>query len=523
MYDVIIKNGMLIDGTGASMRKADVGIKGDKIKKIGDLHDERAETEIDAQWLLVCPGFIDVNNHSDTFWQIFSEPDLESLVYQGITTIVGGNCGSSLAPLASPRTIESIQKWIDLKRINVDWLKTGEFFDFMEKKKLSVNFATLAGHATLRRGILEDQMRNLVPKELDFVRKMLAESLKEGALGMSTGLIYTHARLASEEELVDLAKVVEKSGGVYATHIRGEKEELLNSVEEAIKIARESGVKLHISHLKAMGKANWIKMDQALALIDEAKRNGVDVSFDVYPYTFTGSVLYALLPAWVTDGGKRMLIHRLRDQAIRTKVISEMKDSGFDYKNVEIAMSPLDKTLARRKISEIALSQGKSIENAVLDILIASEGRVIISAEVLSEENVRKAVVHPLSIIATNGAGYSVSHAKTGEMVHSRSFGTMIRVFSKYVVKEKVLTWENAVRKMTSYPAEKFGIKKRGVLKEGNFADIAILDQGKVKDLSIKENPYQYSKGVEYLVVNGEMILKEGEYLGVREGRIIRR
>ncbi|OGI28429.1 MAG: hypothetical protein A2288_02825 [Candidatus Moranbacteria bacterium RIFOXYA12_FULL_44_15] len=523
MFDILIKNGMLIDGTGVPMRKADVGIKDDKIKKIGDLHDEKAEAEVDAQGLLVCPGFIDVNNHSDTFWQIFLEPDLESLVYQGITTIIGGNCGSSLAPLASPRTIESIQKWIDLKKINVDWLKAGEFFDFLDKKKFSVNFATLTGHATLRRGILEDKMRNLVPKELDFVIKMLLESLREGSLGMSTGLIYTHARLASEEELTALAEVVKKMGGVYATHIRGEKEELLNSVEEAIRIAKKSKVKLHISHLKAMGSENWPKMVQALDLIDEAKKSGVDITFDVYPYTFTGSVLYALLPAWVSEGGKNMLIHRLRDRAVRAKVISEMKESGFDYDKVEIAISPMDKTLARRKIVEIASSQGKSIEDAVLDILIASEGRVITSAEVLSEENVRKAVVHPLSIIATNGAGYNASHAVTGEMVHPRSFGTMTKIFSKYVSKEKILTWENAVKKMTSCPAEKFGIKKRGVLKEGNFADIAVLDQGKIKDLSTKENPYQYSKGVEYLLVNGKIILKEGKYLGVRNGRIIRR
>lgn len=522
MFDVVIKNGTIIDGTGASMFLGDVGIRENKISKIGNLKNEKADIEINADGKYVCPGFIDVNNHSDTYWQLFLNPDLESLVYQGITTIIGGNCGSSIAPLTSPKNIESIQKWADLRKINVNWLRFREFSEFMDDKNFSVNFGTLVGHGTMRRGILSDDARSMNAKELNFLRKELADSMKDGAFGMSTGLVYTHARLASAEELVELANIVKKYNGVYATHIRGEKEELIESCEEAVEIARKSGVKLHISHLKAMGKKNWKKMDEALDIIDHAFESGIDVSFDVYPYTNTGSVLYTLLPAWVSEGGKKMMIHRLKDPVIRAKVVSEMKKSDFDYNKVEIAISPLNRTLARRKISEIAASQEKSVEDAVIDILIASEGRVITSMEILSEDNVKKAIKHPLSMIVTNGSGYNLKHRSTGEIVHPRSFGSFIKVLTQYVMKEKLLSFEEAIKKMTSFPAKKFALYKRGEIREDNFADIVVFDKKKLESPATKENPYQYSQGVEYVINNGQIVLSQGEYIGERAGRMIK-
>lgn len=522
MFDIIIKNGTIIDGTGQKSIQADVAVKNNKIVKIGELQDEKGEFEIDATGKIVCPGFIDVNNHSDTYWQIFLNPNLESLVYQGITTIIGGTCGSSLAPLATSKTIESIQKWIDLKRVSFNWLSLKEFFKFLEDKKFSLNFATLIGHETLRRGILEDESRSLNPKELKFIQKMLKDSMKEGAVGLSTGLVYTHAKLATSEELIDLANIVKKYDGVYVSHIRDEANELVESVEELIKIGKTAKVRSHISHLKAIGEENWEKMDEVLALLDKAFESGLDISFDVYPYTNTGSVLYTLLPSWVTEGGKKMMLHRLKDPIIRAKVTSEMKNSNFEYAKVEIASSPLDKTLNSKKITEIAQSRNSTVEDAIIDILIASEGRVITSMEVLSEENVRKAIIHPLSMIATNGAGYSKNHIATGENVHSRSFGTFIKVLVKYVFKEKILTLEQAIRKMTSFPAEKFRIKNRGKIKTGYYADILILDRSKLDSLSTKERPYQYCEGVEYSFINGKIAIKEGEYTGMRVGEVIK-
>lgn len=522
MYDVIIKNGTIIDGTGAKTYEGDVAVKNGRIAAIGELHDERAETEIDAQGKYVCPGFIDVNNHSDSYWQIFLEPELDSLIYQGITTIVCGNCGSSLAPLTSAKNLETIQKWVDFKLINLNWLQMTDFLKAVEQRKLPVNFSTLVGHATLRRGVLQDQSRHLVYNELKFINSMLEKAMKDGAFGLSSGLIYSHARTAPLEELVGLAKIVKKYGGVYATHVRGEKEELISAIQEAIEIGDKSGAKLHISHLKAMGRKNWKKMDEALRLIDEAEKFGVDISFDVYPYTNTGSVLYALLPAWVAEGGKRMMIHRLKDLEIRKKVIEEMKKTGFDYDRVEIAISPLNRTLARKKITEIAKSQEKSVEDAIIDILIASEGRVITSMEVLSEKNIEKALKHPRSIVASNGAGYKIEHAQTGEVIHPRSFGSFMRILAHYVQKKKLLSLEEAIRKMTGFPAERFGIKERGVIAKENYADLLVIDPVKMDSPASKENPYQYAKGIDWMLVNGKVVIKNGEYNKGRSGQVIR-
>lgn len=503
------------------MYKADVGIKEDRIVAIGELHNEKCEIEIDAKDRFICPGIVDVNNHSDTYWQIFSNPDLESLVYQGVTTIIGGNCGSSLAPLADPETIDSIQKWVNIRRLNLDWLNVEEFFEVVEQKRLSINFATLLGHGTIRRGILKNEMRSLTPRELSLIQDILGKSLQDGGLGMSTGLVYTHARSTPTEELVELAKIIKKFNGIYTTHLRDEGKNFLEAVEEAIKIGEESGVKIHISHLKVMGEENWKLFDEGLRLIDHAFERGVDVTFDVFPYTNTGTVLYTLLPDWVSAGGKKMMIQRLKDPAIRSKVIAEMKVSGFDYSKIKIAISSLNKTLSRKSILEIAKSQEKSPEDAVVDVLIASEGRVITSIESLSQDNVEKAIVHPLSIVATNGSGYSIDHAKTGESVHPRSFGTFPRVLSEYVIEKKIISWETAVKKMTGYPAKKFGIKNRGEIKEKNFADIIIINKDKIEDLATSENPYQYSKGIEFVLVNGEIILKDGVYGRERAGRIL--
>lgn len=523
MYDIIIKNGTLIDGSGEPMYTADIGIKDDRIAKIGDLSNEKSEVQIDAYERLVCPGFVDVNNHSDTYWRIFSDPYLESLVHQGITTIVGGNCGSSLAPLLGPKAIESVQKWLSINNPSLNWDTMEEFLKMIEKtNKLSVNFATLVGHATLRRSILGDDMRNLTLKEGEFLAKKLGIAMKEGAIGMSSGLVYTHAKSTTQDELINFAKIIKKYGGVYVTHIKNEDKNFLESIEDSLEIARQTKVKLHISHLKVTGEKNWHQMESALDAITRAQETGLDVTFDVFPYTNIGSVLYTLLPSWATDGGKKMMLERLKDSKMRAKVVAEMKESGIDFSKIEIASSPLAKSLSRRKITEIASSQGKSVEEAVLDTLVASEGKVIISMDVLSEKNIEMAIIHPAAIVATNGSGYSDTHGTTGEIVHPRSFGTFPRILSKYVQGKKILKWEEAIKKMTSFPAEKFNIEKRGRLKEKYFADIVIIDRDKIRDLATPENPYQYNKGIDLVMVNGQIALVNGSYNGHRAGSVIR-
>ena len=501
----------------------DIGIKEGKIKEIGDLQNEKAENVIDAKGKYVSPGFIDVNNHSDTYWRIFLDPNLPSLLHQGITTIIGGNCGSSLAPLTNRDIIQTIQKWADIKQMNLNWLGVEEFLKEVEKRKIAVNFATLTGHATLRRGILGDKVENLSESEIKLMKKMLEKSMKDGSIGFSTGLVYTHAKLASKKEIVEMAKIVKKYNGVYATHIRGEAEELLEAVKEAIEVAKESGVNLEISHLKAMGEKSWPLFEKALKMIEKANKEGIKVNFDVYPYTTTGSVLYVLLPDWASEGGKKLMVHRLKDSVIRAKLLKEMKESEYDYSKVIISISPLNKTLSRKRIVDIAEVQGKSVEETIIDILIASEGRVVTMMEVLSEKNVIKAIKNPLSIICTNGSGYSVEHRNTGELVHPRNFGSFPRILSKYVKETKILTWEEAIHKMSGKPAEKFGIKKRGTIKEGNFADVVIIDPKTIEDFATPENPYQYPKGVEKVIVNGKVALNDGKLEDTKAGEIIRK
>ncbi|EKE11777.1 MAG: hypothetical protein ACD_15C00027G0026 [uncultured bacterium] len=523
MYDILIKNGTLIDGSGEPMYRADIGIKDDRIVKIGKLQNEKADIEIDASERLICPGFIDVNNHSDAYWQIFSNPQLESLLYQGITTIIGGNCGASLAPLLGAKAIESLQKWSNINKTSLNWLTMKEFLKEIEKRKLALNFATFVGHATLRRMIVGDDMRGLKLDEIDFLSKKVAIAIKEGSLGMSSGLVYTHARSTSEEELIAIAKTIKKYDGVYVTHMRNERHGLVESVEESLEIARKTNVKLHISHLKAVGEKNWGLMDTALDMISHARENGIDVTFDVYPYTNVGSVLYTLLPFWATDGGKKMMIARLKDPILRERITNEMRESDVDYSKIEIASSLLNKTLSRRKISEIAFSQEKSIEDAVIDTLIASDGRIIISMDVLSDENIEKALIHPAAIVSTNGSGYDDVHGKTGEVVHPRSFGTFTKVLSKYVLGKRILRWEEAISKMTSIPAKKFGIEKRGTIKEGYYADVVVFNRDEISDMATIENPYQYSRGIDFVLINGKIVLQEGACNGNRPGEVIRR
>jgi N-acyl-D-aspartate/D-glutamate deacylase len=523
MYDLLIKNGTLIDGTGRPMVRGDVAVKEDRIEAIGDLSGAMAERIIDAAGHYVAPGFIDVNNHSDTYWQLLANPELESMLRQGVTTVIGGNSGSSLAPLTDPSVIRSIQKWTDVGKINFNWLSMKEFLAEIDRRGLTLNFATLVGHGTIRRGAMKDETRPIAPREIALMEDLLERALKEGAIGLSTGLIYTHARGAGSREIATLVRKVVEHGGVYATYVRDEGAGLPKAVEEAIAIAKETDVMLHISHLKAVGRENWPLMEEAFTLIDTAVTSGLRVSFDVYPYTATGSVMYTLLPPWITESGRKMMLHRLRDVQVRQAVIRDMKKERRDYSQVLIAVSQLNKMLTRRKVSDISVLQGKAPEEVILDVLLASDGRAIVSLEVLSEKNIEKAVQHPSSVISSNGTGYNLTHKLTGDIVHPRSFGTFPKVFARYVRGRKLLSWEEAVHKMTGKPAAAFGLAERGLLKEGYFADIVVIQPDEIEDRATMEEPYRYPDGIPYVIVNGETILDQGQLTGKRPGVILKR
>lgn len=521
MYDIIIKNGTILDGSGRSMYRSDIAINEDRIVAVGDFSHIRGEKEIDATGKYITPGFIDVNNHSDTYWQLLADPLLESMVRQGVTTIIGGNSGSSLAPLSDPNVIRSIQKWTDVDRINFNWLSMKDFLSEVEKRRPSINFATLVGHGTIRRGVMQDETRNITPEEIVTMQRLLKTALNQGAIGFSTGLKYTHARGAGTRELVALTRTAVASQGLYATYVRDEGANLVKAVEEALLIARETGALIHISHLKAVGEKNWHLMDEVFNLIETAALHDIAVTFDVYPYTSTGSVLYTLLPEWVTQNGRKMMIERLRDRQTYLSVLRDMATNDLDYSKILISVSTLSKMLSRKRISEIAVLQGKTPQEIVLDFLLASDGRAIVSMEVLSERNVLKAIQHPFSIISSNGAGYDLAHATTGDLVHPRNFGTFPKVFAQYVRREKALSWEEAVHKMTGKPAQKFNLEKRGVLGKGFFADVVIFDPEIIEDKATMESPYQYPVGISHVIVNGAITVEAGE-ICARKGRVLR-
>lgn len=521
MFDIIIRGGTIIDGSGKPMFKSDIGIKDDEISKMEDLSNEQAEYEIDAQGKYVTPGFIDTNNHSDTKWRIFSDPNLKSLVYQGITTIIGGNCGSSLAPLDNSEMIKSIRKWLDITKININWVSTKDFLEEVKKINLPVNFGTLVGHSTVRRGIVGDSLKDLEDIELEEMKKIIAKAFKEGAVGLSTGLVYSHAKLASQRELQELAKLVSRKKRIFTAHIRDESSNILESIDEVIKIAQKTGARLQISHLKIMGEKNWSFMDDVLNKIENAKEKGVDIGFDVYPYTATGSVLYTFLPDWVSRGGRKLMIGRLKDSRIRKKIIKEMKKDNIDYGNIIVSVYSFDNTVIRRTIKDVAKSQEKGIEDAVIDLLIASNGQITTITKVLSEENLNKVIKHPLSIISSNGAGYGISHKSSGDLVHPRDFGSFPKVLYDFVKRKNLLEWEDAINKMTGKPAKRFNIKKRGIIQKGYFADVVVIDPETIKDNATIDKPYQYSTGIDYVIVNGKIVVENGEYTETRNGEII--
>jgi len=438
---------------------------------------------------------------------------------------LGGNCGSSLAPLVEGRYIISIQKWADIQEVNVNWLSMEEFLDVLEAKKIGINFATLVGHSTLRRGLLGEEFRPLKPQEIKEMERMLKDALSQGAFGLSTGLVYSHAKVASTEEIIRLAKIVKKEKGVYTSHIRGEAEELIPAIKETLTIAKKSKVNTEISHLKAMGEKNWNSFSEAIKLIEDARKQGLNLNFDVYPYTVSGSVLYILLPDWVAEGGKKKLIERLKDPSIKAKVVQEMQEKKpYEYDKVIIAISPADKTFIGKKITEIAQVQGVSVEEAIVNMLIASQGRVITFFKTLSEENVKMGLKHSLSFVASNGSGYDIDYyTRKKELVHPRCFGAFPRFLRKYVREEKLISWEEAIYKITGGPAEKIGLKKRGALKKGNFADITVFNPKTVIDKATFENPFQYPEGIDYVIVNGKIAVDKGKYTGEMAGRVLRK
>lgn len=521
---MLIKGGTIIDGTGKDRYKADIRIEGEFVKEISqNLMVKAGEEVIDASDKFVTPGFVDIINRSDTHFSIVLRPGLNSIIKQGVTTIIGGSCGASLAPLISWESILPLQKWQDVRGINTNWSTMGEFLADVETRPIAGNFATLTGHGTIRRGLMNDSFRRLSDSELKTVEYMIEKSIIEGSFGMSVGLEYSHEKVAAFEELVRLAKILKKKNCLFAIHLRDEGEDLVVSVNEVIALARESGVSCHIYHLKALGEKYWNQFETVLEMINSANDSGTDITFDIYPYSRTATVLYLLLPGWVSQGGKHKVLIHLKNNYIRDRVREEMSGQESTIGQIVISSGGVDNFSAGKSIEEISRLSNLSIIDSFMNVIIASNDRAIGFIPTISEENIDMGIKNRYSFIGSDGAGYSVRDKTKRILVHPRSFGSLVRFLAKFVRDKNLLGWEEAIKKITSAPARSVGLLKRGMIAKGYFADIAVFDPKNLKDFSTFKNPFQYSEGMDYVIVNGGVALKRGKFQKKKYGKVLRK
>lgn len=521
-YDILIQGGEVLDGESKGSRTTDIGIKGEKIAGMGTFSVTDAKTIIKAEGHYVTPGFIDISNHSDTHLTMFQYPRLESMAMQGVTTIIGGNCGASLAPLASPEAIHAIDKWADPSRINVNWNTMGEYLGEMEKLKLGVNYGTFVGYGTLRRSVIGNEIRLLTTEEREKVKFLLRESMTEGAYGISFGLTYGHERISSSEEIIDVVRAIRGTRALVKIHLRSEGAELLGALNEAIHIGRESEVSIQISHLKAIGKKTWPLFAKGLEMISRACASGVDIHFDVSPFNATGSLLYLLIPAWARHGGFIELFKKIDDAVFYAKIIAELDRFTLHYDRILIT-SAHTKTAVGKTIQEIADEMGLPPAEALVRLVRVNEGRVSIVGRTLSRQNMERGILHDASYVASDGEGYDQIEFESGNLAHPRAFGAFPHFWHLFVSDFSKMAPHEAIVKITSGPAQALGLAERGVLKVGNVADIAVFNKRLFKDRATYRNPYRYPAGIASVIINGSLVVHEGTHTGMRAGSVLRK
>jgi len=531
VFDLILEKGELIDGTGGERFRADVGIKGDRLDAIGDLTGAEAKRRIDATGLMVAPGFIDIHCHSDT--TLLINPRAESMIRQGCTTQVIGNCGHTVAPIQPERRgqLRQTLSVIDFG-IEWEWETFGEFLDAYQKKGIAVNVVPLVGHCAIRADVMGFEGRPATGEELERMKRLVARCMDEGAWGLTAGQMYPPSMYAGMEEMVELCKTVAERDGIYATHMRSYSLALVESVAEVCEIARRSGVRAQVSHLLAAGKPNWGKVAESLRLIEEANRDA-EVHADKYPYTAGSANLSQRLPGWAHEGGAEMMLSRLASPAIRESIKAEMQNPPgewsdyvpMDYNDliVSFVASEENQPFQGRSIAGIARMRGCDPEDAILDLILEERNRVNMVAHVQSEEETRAAITSRYGMIGSDGWAVAPYGPLSAGKPHPRSYGTFPRVLGRYVRDEKVMSLEEAVYKMTGLPAAKLGLKDRGILAVGKVADICVFNAATVLDRADFADPHRYPEGIEYVIVNGWVEIERGEHRGGLKGRVLRR
>lgn len=522
-FDLIIKGAYIVDGRGGPGFLGDIGVRGERIAALGSIPAARGHRVIAAEGLVASPGFVDIHSHSD--YHLLLNPQAESSIRQGVTLEIGGNCGYSAAPIWGEWLLERAEAYQKVYGLDLPWERPSEYFAHLEGLGISVNFGLLMGHNTLRGSAMGGAARPPTSQELSAMAEAARQGMREGALGLSTGLVYQPACFAKPSELVALAKVVREEGGILTAHIRNEGDQLLEALQEILFIAKEAEVPLQISHLKTYRETNWGKLQEAFLLIEEARALGQDVTADRYPYTAANTGLQAVLPRWAVEGGKREQVDRLKDPTARGKIKAELREKPVRYwGNVMISevASERNRRYEGLRLDEAASLAGQDPIDFVLDLLAEEEGFVDAIFFTMSEENLKRILQKPYVMIGSDSGCRAHYGPLSRGRPHPRTFGTFPRILGRYVREEGLLNLETAIKKMTWDPCRKLKIEDRGLLEVGCYADIVLFDREAVKDLATYEEPIRYPEGIRYVLVNGQITVEEGEHTGVTAGKVIR-
>lgn len=525
--DVVIANGRVVDGTGAPWFRADIGIRGDRIVAIGNLAERAASTRIDATGLTVSPGFVDLLGQSE--FNVLVDPRAASKVMQGVTTEITGE-GSSIAPLNDALVKASAAPYEHFG-VTRDWRTIAEYFARLRRTPPAINIGTFVGSGTLRGYVVGQDNRPATPAQLEQMKALLAEGMEDGALGVSSSLQYVPNRFASTDELVELAKVAAKYGGIYITHQRSEANQVFESLDEVFTIAERADIPAEIWHLKTAYRANWGKMPEALRRIEAARARGLRVSANIYPYNRASNGLDACLPVWAREGGTDAMLARLKDPAQRERIKRDMDDPQAPYENqwygsggadgvllIEV-LNPDLRQYEGKTLAEIGRARGTDPRDAVMDLVIADRAESSVILAMMDDADVKTALVHPMISIGTDSGARAVDGPLSVSKSHPRGWGSFPRILGRYVRDERLLTLEEAVRKMTSQAAIRVGIADRGILRPGMAADIAVFDLAGLEDVSTFDNPNRYSAGVRFVFVNGRAVVANGVITDERPGR----
>ena len=529
-FDVVITNGHIIDGTGSPWYSGDVGIREGRIAAIGVLSAAPRKRTIDAKGRVVAPGFIDMLGQSET--TILVDPRLPSKIYQGITTEVTGE-GGSAAPL-NEEIITNDRPAYQHYKINPDWQTFRQYFAHLEKQGIGINLASYVGATQVRRMVLGDADVQPTAEQLEKMRSLVRDAMHDGAVGVSTSLEYAPAPYAKTAELIALAEEASKFGGIYATHMRSEGDAVLESIDEAIRIGREAKIPVEIWHIKVAGKSNFGRMPDLLARINKARTEGSDISADTYAYTAWSNSMSAFVPPWAHDGGDAKMIERLKDPATRARIRKDMETPSKDWDNewdeitgpqdvtITLVQNPELKKFQGKRLSDIAKILNKDPMDTLFDLLIEDKGFTSVAVFGMSEPDVALALQQPWVAVDNDSSGTSPEGILGEEHPHPRAYGTFPRVLRKYVREEKKLTLEDAIRKFTALPAQRMRLTDRGVLKQGMYADVVVFDPETVRDVATFDDPNRLSEGMDFVMVNGTLVIENGKMTGALPGRVLR-